>query len=153
MTRWHHQLNGDESEWTAGDCEGQGSLVCCSLWGWKEFTWLSDWTTIAITFADIKQWNISPVHITAFLYSDSINKRMWRFIWILILVITEGGQHLFRIISIIHKKIITETFAYVLSLLSLVSREMRFSHQPWVFQKPRLWDRKNLNHAIWPWSI
>ena len=32
----HHQLNGHEFEQTLGDGEGQGSLVCCSLWGCKE---------------------------------------------------------------------------------------------------------------------
>ena len=36
MVGWHHQLNGHESEQTPGDTEGQGSLVCCSLWGHKE---------------------------------------------------------------------------------------------------------------------
>ena len=36
MTEWHHQLNGHEFEQTLGDSEGQGSLVCCSLWGCKE---------------------------------------------------------------------------------------------------------------------
>ena len=34
--RWHHQFNGQEFEQTLGDDEGQGSLVCCSLWGCKE---------------------------------------------------------------------------------------------------------------------
>ena len=36
-----HQLNGHEFEKTLGDSEGQGSLVCCSLWGRKELdtTW------------------------------------------------------------------------------------------------------------------
>ena len=29
---WHHQLNGNEFEQTLGDGEGQGNLVCCSLW-------------------------------------------------------------------------------------------------------------------------
>ena len=28
MVRWHHWLNGHESEQTPGDSEGQGSLVC-----------------------------------------------------------------------------------------------------------------------------
>ena len=28
MIRWHHQLRGHESEQTAGDSGGQGSLVC-----------------------------------------------------------------------------------------------------------------------------
>ena len=35
MVGWHHWLNGPESEQTPGDGEGQGSLVCCSLWGCK----------------------------------------------------------------------------------------------------------------------
>ena len=30
MARWHDQLNGHEFEQTPGDCEGQGSLMCCS---------------------------------------------------------------------------------------------------------------------------
>ena len=36
MVGWHHQFNGRESEQTAGDGEGQGSLVCCSPWSCKE---------------------------------------------------------------------------------------------------------------------
>ena len=31
--RWHHQLNGQESEQTPGEGKGQGNLVCCSPWG------------------------------------------------------------------------------------------------------------------------
>ena len=33
---WHHQLTGHEFESTPGDSEGQGGLMCCSLWGRKE---------------------------------------------------------------------------------------------------------------------
>ena len=36
MVEWHHRLNGHEFEQTPGDSEGQGSLLCCSLWGRKE---------------------------------------------------------------------------------------------------------------------
>ena len=36
MFGWHHSLNGHEFEQTPGECEGQGSPVCCSLWGHKE---------------------------------------------------------------------------------------------------------------------
>ena len=36
MAGWHHRLDGHEFEQTQGDSEGQGSLVCCSLWGRKE---------------------------------------------------------------------------------------------------------------------
>jgi len=36
MVRWHHRLNGPESERIPGDGGGQGGLVCCSAWGRKE---------------------------------------------------------------------------------------------------------------------
>ena len=38
-----------ESEQTLGDSEGQGSLVCCSSWVVKSWTWLTNWTTITAT--------------------------------------------------------------------------------------------------------
>ena len=46
MVGWHHHLNGHEFDWTLGGSEGQGSLACCSPWGRKESSRLSDWTTI-----------------------------------------------------------------------------------------------------------
>ena len=33
---WHHRLNGQEYEQTAGDSEGQGTMACFSPWGRKE---------------------------------------------------------------------------------------------------------------------
>ena len=42
MVGWHHLLDGQEFEQAKGEGEGQGSLACCSPWGW---TRLSDWTT------------------------------------------------------------------------------------------------------------
>ena len=36
MVGWHLRLNGHEFEWTPGDGEGPGSLVCCSPWGHRE---------------------------------------------------------------------------------------------------------------------
>ena len=36
MVGWYHGLNGHSSGQTPGDCEGQGSLACCSPWGHKE---------------------------------------------------------------------------------------------------------------------
>ena len=46
MAGWHHQLNGCESEWTPGDGDGQGGLVCCDSWGGKELdtTQQLNWT-------------------------------------------------------------------------------------------------------------
>ena len=39
MVRWHHWLNAHEFNQTPRDSEGQGSLACCSPWGWKSWTW------------------------------------------------------------------------------------------------------------------
>ena len=36
MAGWHHRLNGHEFGWTLGAGEGQGGLICCDLWGFKE---------------------------------------------------------------------------------------------------------------------
>ena len=32
---WHHRLSGHESEQASGDGERQGSLACCSPWGFR----------------------------------------------------------------------------------------------------------------------
>ena len=50
MAGWHHRLNGHESEWTPGDGDGQGGLVCCNSWGRKESDmteWLN-WTELIL---------------------------------------------------------------------------------------------------------
>ena len=44
MVGWHHRLNRHEFEQVPGAGDGQGSLACCSPWGCKEWTQLSDWT-------------------------------------------------------------------------------------------------------------
>ena len=41
---WHHQHNGYEFEQAPGVSDGQGMLACCSPWGCKESTRMSDWT-------------------------------------------------------------------------------------------------------------
>ena len=48
MTRWHHWLDGRESEWTPGVGDGQGGLACCGSWGRKE----SD-TTERLNWTDV----------------------------------------------------------------------------------------------------
>ena len=42
LVGWHHCFSGHELWQTLGGGDGQGSLVCCSPWGWKELsmTWL-----------------------------------------------------------------------------------------------------------------
>ena len=49
MVGWHQRLNGHEFKQPPGDCEGQGSQACCSLWGCKE----SDMTENSTTISDI----------------------------------------------------------------------------------------------------
>ena len=44
MVGRHRQINGHEFEQTMGDSEGQGGLVCCSPWGHKDRTPLSNGT-------------------------------------------------------------------------------------------------------------
>ena len=46
MAGWYHWLDGHESEWTPGDSDGQGGLVCCDSWGCKSWTGLSEWTEL-----------------------------------------------------------------------------------------------------------
>ena len=36
MAGWHRQLDGHEFEQVLGVDNGQGSLACCSPWGFKE---------------------------------------------------------------------------------------------------------------------
>ena len=36
MVGWYHRLYGHEIEQAPGDGDGQGGLVCCSLWGHEE---------------------------------------------------------------------------------------------------------------------
>ena len=43
MVGWHHQLTGLELEQAQGDGERQGSLACCSPWGWKTLDITGEW--------------------------------------------------------------------------------------------------------------
>ena len=36
MVGWHHGLNGHEFDETPGVGDGQGGLMCCSPWGFRE---------------------------------------------------------------------------------------------------------------------
>ena len=36
MARWHHRLDGHESEQTLGVGDRQEGLACCSPWGHRE---------------------------------------------------------------------------------------------------------------------
>ena len=50
MVGWHQWLNGHEFEQAPGVGDGQGSLACCSPWGFKELDmtkWMN-WTDLLI---------------------------------------------------------------------------------------------------------
>ena len=48
MAGWHHWLDGRESEWTPGDGDEQGGLVCSYSWGRKELDTIErlNWTEL-----------------------------------------------------------------------------------------------------------
>ena len=46
MVGWHHWLNGHGFGWTLRVGDGQGGLACCSQWGGKNLSQLSDWTEL-----------------------------------------------------------------------------------------------------------
>ena len=43
--RWLNSISAHEFAQTPGDSEVRRNLACCSPWGHKDCTWLSDWTT------------------------------------------------------------------------------------------------------------
>ena len=49
MVGWHHWLNGHGFGWTLGVGDGQGSLVCCGSWGYKELDMAEqlNWTELS----------------------------------------------------------------------------------------------------------
>ena len=67
MVGWHHWLNGPEFEQTLGVGDGQGSMACCSPWGYKESDVTEDlnWTDPLLnsppTQAATQHWAKFPV--------------------------------------------------------------------------------------------
>ena len=77
-----HWLNGQEFEQTLGDSEGQGSLMCCSSWGHKEWDmteWLN-WTDIYIYVNHTIQIHCTPLPPVVFihLFSVSVSFLSWK---------------------------------------------------------------------------
>ena len=81
MVGWHHQFNGHEFEQALGVGDGQGSLVCCSLWGRKDQTWLSDWTD-----TDHPQLMMVQLLFFNFITVQKHSHSVETILWILILI-------------------------------------------------------------------
>ena len=64
MVGWYHQLDGHDFEQAPGVGDGQGSLVCCSLWGCRVG---HDWSNLAaaadsiLKNRDIAYWQRSSI--------------------------------------------------------------------------------------------
>ena len=60
MAGWHHRLDGHEFEWTPGDGDGQGGLVCCDSRGRKESdrTEQLNWTELKARW---REWEMREV--------------------------------------------------------------------------------------------
>jgi len=54
MVGWHHWLNGLVFEQAPGVDDGQGRMACCSPWGAKCQTRLSDWTELSWMITDVE---------------------------------------------------------------------------------------------------
>ena len=85
MVGWHYRLNGHELEQTPGDNEGQGSLVCCSLWGCKE-SYMTEqlknkkpdlWLKSTNSIVRLTLWTCPVTHLSAlqFLHLWNVDRR------------------------------------------------------------------------------
>ena len=65
MAGWHHWLDGHQFGWTPGVGDGQGGLVWCDSWGFKESNtteWLNwNWTELEIMPGH--EWEHNPPHM------------------------------------------------------------------------------------------
>ena len=59
MLGWHHWFNEHEFEQTLGDGEGQGSLMCCSLWHHKELDRTEQLNKIIVRSSPHRLWSNS----------------------------------------------------------------------------------------------
>ena len=94
LVGWHHRLDGHELKQALGVVDGQGSLVCCSLWGHKEpdtteqLNWLIYiYTTYIHVFlnsdSDLQQGlktNENSVRCKFLLFSCSVVSLPWVFL-------------------------------------------------------------------------
>ena len=85
MAGWHHRLNGHEFEWTPGDGEGQGGLVCCDSWGYRESdNWATElnWTELNRLFTSF--WLLTFVRHTMVICDDNVrgNWNYMKDIWV-----------------------------------------------------------------------
>ena len=92
-----HGLDGCESEWTPGDGDGQGGLVCCNSWGCKESdtTERLNWTELRAVIGLpwwLRQLRICP-QCKRSRFNPWVRKIPWRREWLLTPVFLFGEFH------------------------------------------------------------
>ena len=73
MAGWHHRHNGHEFKQALGDGEGQGSLMCCSPWEYKESDtteWLNYNNKIHLGCQEHYYLHLISLHISFVKYSN-----------------------------------------------------------------------------------
>ena len=90
VARWHHQLNGHESEQAPRDSVGQDRQVCCSSWGCKELN-----TTEQLNNSKVENLlhHLVPSHV---IYSSPESEEPTRRSASLLVVEREKGNNLSR---------------------------------------------------------
>ena len=76
MVEWNHWFNGNELGQTLGDSEGQGGLMCCSLWSRKELDTTEQLNNDNLDVTDSHPWlkdrsSCRKSHFTAILWACS----------------------------------------------------------------------------------
>ena len=79
MAGWHHRLDGLEFEWTPGDCDGQGGLLCCDAWGRKEsdMTAQPNWTELNVKILKLWEWMICLWTQSEWVVKLNFRSRLW----------------------------------------------------------------------------
>ena len=77
MARWHHWLEGRESEWTPGIGDGQGGLACRNSWGRKE----SD-TTERLNWTEL-----NVICYSQNFYTSRLKTKNWSFILLILFLL------------------------------------------------------------------
>ena len=90
MARWHHWLDGRESEWTLGVGDRQGGLVCCDSWGHKESD-MTEWLNWTDSIEKVKKQKQNPnkqkadkmqnTKINCYRYQRWLTQDWWKGLW------------------------------------------------------------------------
>ena len=79
LSQWNHWVNGYEFEQAPGVGDGQGSLACCSPWGWKKSDmteWLN-WTDASVKVGVMWEISTNLFIFILFIYFLAVSQGLW----------------------------------------------------------------------------